>query len=249
MRIRNQLMLALAGLAVFAVIIMPNANAFAESSATSRLTITSQLTNGTEIQGYFTQLTLPDSSFSTGFTPATFTLNDGETYLVCVADYLNYFFDYWLDTGSTDRVRTISINEDTALSAVYRVEDMQTDAGNAGQGEGSSGASTAAVTNTNAGSISWTYVQQLADRLSVYGGDNSKVPDLNLSGYGLPGGSEVMQYDSMYELVGSGMVVSDTMLAADMAGLEWNSLTEEQQCFLAIVLNLGIPLDENGLPA
>jgi hypothetical protein len=83
----------------------------------------------------------------------------------------------------------------------------------------------------------------------VYGGDNSKVPDLNLGGYDLPGGSEVMQYSSMYELVGSGLAVSDAMLAADRAGLQWNSLTEDQQCFLAIVLSLNIPLDENGLPA
>jgi hypothetical protein len=240
---RSELMLALVGSAIL-VVIMQNVNAFAEP-ARSQLTITSQLANGTEIQGYFTQLVLPDSSFSTGFTPATFTLNNGETYLICVADYLNYFFDYWLDTGSAERVRAVSINEDTALSAVYRVEDAQPGAGsNTEQSEASAGAS------ANAGSsISWTYVQQLADRLSVYGGDNSKVPDLNLGGYDLPGGSEVMQYSSMYELVGSGLAVSDAMLAADRAGLQWNSLTEDQQCFLAIVLSLNIPLDENGLPA
>lgn len=214
-------------------------NAYAEST-TSQLTVSSQLANGTAIPGYFTQLTTPDSSLQTGFTPATFTLNNGETYQVCVADYLNYFFDYWLDTDSTDRSRSVAISEDTQLNAVYRVEDLPPAGGGSVEEQNSA---------PSPSGTSQFHLLELAEKLAVYDGDNSKVPGLNLSGYDLSGGSQVMQYGSMYELISSGLSVTDTMLAANAAGLEWNDLSEQQQCFLLLVLNLDVTLDENGLPA
>ena len=38
-----------------------------------------------------------------------------------IADFRQYVFDHWLDTGSTDRWRSIEISEDTNLVAVYRI--------------------------------------------------------------------------------------------------------------------------------
>lgn len=71
---------------------------------------------------------------------------------------------------------------------------------------------------------------------------------MSLSGYKLADGSEITQCGSMYTLVSSGMNVSHVARAAELAGVDWESLTEAQQCFLVMVLNVNIPLDENGLP-
>lgn len=56
---------------------------------------------------------------STGFSPATFTLNKGQTYTVQVDDYGSCNFAYWLDTGSTNSQRSISVTSDSSVTAVY----------------------------------------------------------------------------------------------------------------------------------
>jgi hypothetical protein len=46
-------------------------------------------------------------------------LNDGQTYSLEADSYGSCQFAYWLDSGSTNSVRTISIASDTQLTAVY----------------------------------------------------------------------------------------------------------------------------------
>ncbi|MGA2665184.1 MAG: PQQ-binding-like beta-propeller repeat protein [Nitrososphaerales archaeon] len=90
------------------------------SSTTSSLTVASQDTAGGTITGYY--VTLYDSSMrtvGTGFTPADFTLDDGQTYAVQADGYGGCAFDHWADTGSTSSQRTISISEDAQITAVY----------------------------------------------------------------------------------------------------------------------------------
>jgi hypothetical protein len=249
---RIQGIMALAAAAAILLTASYNAKAYADPTTTSQLTVKSQLADGTELTGYFTQLTLPDTSTSTGFTPATFELNNDETYQIGVGDYLNYFFDYWLDTGSVDRLRIVSIHDDTVLNAVYRVEDQQQpgagDTGNE-QTQEETPQNDNPSTNASEPRINRVYLQRLAEKLAVYNGDNAKVPNQSLAGYSLPGGSQVMQYNTMYELINSGLNASNAMLAVDMSGLDWSSLSEEQQCFLLIVLNMDIAIDEKGLAA
>ncbi|HSB56383.1 MAG TPA: PQQ-dependent sugar dehydrogenase [Nitrosopumilaceae archaeon] len=89
-------------------------------TTTSTLTVRSQDMGGNTITGYWTVLQQGTTTIGTGFTPATFTLNNGVQYSIGVGNYGNYYFDHWLDTGSTIQPRSISISVNTELTAVYR---------------------------------------------------------------------------------------------------------------------------------
>lgn len=89
-------------------------------STTSQLTVNSQDSSGNTISGYFVELSQNGNQIATGFTPATFDLNNGEQYTVQVQDYGDFVFDHWFDTGSTDRNRQISTSSNTEITAVYR---------------------------------------------------------------------------------------------------------------------------------
>src|SRR5438132_8143730 len=54
---------------------------------TSQLTAITQNTSGQTISGYYTVLFQSSAIVGTGFSPATFTLNNGQTYTVLVDDY------------------------------------------------------------------------------------------------------------------------------------------------------------------
>ena len=89
-------------------------------SGTASVTVQSQNTNGQKITGY--EMLLYNSAGSlaaTGFTPAAFTLNDGQAYTLVADSYGSCNFDHWADTGSTSNSRTITISTNTALTAVY----------------------------------------------------------------------------------------------------------------------------------
>jgi hypothetical protein len=77
---------------------------------------------GNTISGYYTTLSQGGSQVQSGFSPAQFSLDAGETYEVSVADYDNYVFSRW-DDGSTSRTRSVSTTEPidttTTLTAHY----------------------------------------------------------------------------------------------------------------------------------
>ena len=80
----------------------------------------SQDANGNTISGYYTVLYQNGAATKTGYTPATFTLNTGQSYTVEVQDYGSYHFAYWLDTGSNNRDRAVSASTSPkVLTAVY----------------------------------------------------------------------------------------------------------------------------------
>jgi hypothetical protein len=88
---------------------------------TSQLQVDSQDNNGNHITGFYTELYADNGTqIDTSYTPASFTLNNGQSYAVHVEDYGNYIFDHWSDTGSTNATRTISISSDDAITAVYK---------------------------------------------------------------------------------------------------------------------------------
>ena len=57
---------------------------------------------------------------ASGFTPVTFTLNDGQAYTVEASDYGNITFDHWAQTGGDSRDLTLSIGSNAFVTAVYR---------------------------------------------------------------------------------------------------------------------------------
>lgn len=87
-------------------------------SSTSLLTLNAQDTYGAALTGYYMALYQNGQTVSTGYSPATFTLNNGQTYTIESDGYGSCVFDYWLDTGSTNVQRNISISSNVALTAV-----------------------------------------------------------------------------------------------------------------------------------
>ena len=85
---------------------------------TSRLTVSTQGTDGAALTDYWAQLNQNGVTVAKGYTPASFSLNNGQTYTVEADGYGSCAFAYWLDTGSTNNQRTISITSDTSLIAV-----------------------------------------------------------------------------------------------------------------------------------
>ena len=92
------------------------------TKTTHRLLIISVLGNWDTVVGYFTNLLQGGASVEIGFTPAEFNLNTGQQYTVAPSSYGNTCFDHWLDTGSTNPFRDVTLQSDTLLTAVYRVQ-------------------------------------------------------------------------------------------------------------------------------
>ncbi len=88
-------------------------------SNSSQLTITSQTTSGATISGYYTVLNQSSTVVATGYTPTTFNVNNGETYIVQVDNYQSCNFAYWADTGNTSYYRTVDVSNNTQYTAVY----------------------------------------------------------------------------------------------------------------------------------
>lgn len=90
------------------------------SNTTSKLTVTTQNLNGAAISGLWIQLYQNGAVIDAGSSPVTFTLNNNQLYTVVPNDWAGYIFDHWLDTGSTNSNRGISLSTDTTITAVYR---------------------------------------------------------------------------------------------------------------------------------
>jgi hypothetical protein len=99
------------------IVALPEADA--QLADTSSITVHTVDSSG-EIFGYYTVLSQGGVVKETGFSAATFTVNNGETYNVGVQDSGDLKFDHWQDTGSTIANRDISITSITELFAVYR---------------------------------------------------------------------------------------------------------------------------------
>jgi len=87
-------------------------------STTSEIIIITVDGLGVEITGYWTVLSQGGTPLQTGFSPLTFTVNNGETYEVSMGGWAGVTFDHWED-GSTVNPRTFSITSDTTFTAFY----------------------------------------------------------------------------------------------------------------------------------
>ena len=70
-----------------------------------QLTVSAQDTTGQSITGYYTVLFQNGGVVGTGFSPATFTLDSGQTYTVQMDNYGSCQFDHWAN-GEHERVQT-----------------------------------------------------------------------------------------------------------------------------------------------
>jgi hypothetical protein len=76
------------------------------------LTLQAVTVNGIEIEGLYAIIDRQQENAS------------GTTYKAYVGDFQDKVFDHWEDTESTDRERTLTTEEDTIVTAVYRTEEQ-----------------------------------------------------------------------------------------------------------------------------
>jgi hypothetical protein len=89
------------------------------SSATPpKVTVDSADLGGNPISGLWSTAQSSGNPIAGGFTPFSFPIVPGSTYIVCVADFGSYVFSSWAD-GSTTRCVSVSPSRDTVLTAVY----------------------------------------------------------------------------------------------------------------------------------
>lgn len=89
------------------------------TQGTSTLTVKTVDAAGSAITGYYTTLSQNGATVKTAFSPASFTLNSGQTYQVAVSDFGGYVFDHWND-GSTGKQKTVTGGQATTLTAYYK---------------------------------------------------------------------------------------------------------------------------------
>lgn len=94
------------------------------TQGTSTLTVRTVNAAGSPINGYYTTLSQNGAVIKTAFSPASFTLNSGQTYQVAVSDYGGYAFDHWSD-GSTSRQKTVTGGQAATLTAYYKTTAPQ----------------------------------------------------------------------------------------------------------------------------
>jgi hypothetical protein len=79
-----------------------------------------QNTAGAALTGYWTQLWQNGVTVASGYTPATYTLVNGQLYTIEADGYGSCAFDHWLDNGSTNNMRDITVTSNTSLVAVLK---------------------------------------------------------------------------------------------------------------------------------
>jgi parallel beta-helix repeat protein len=90
------------------------------SSTASQLSVETMGSSGNAMSGYYTVLDQNGNTVATGFSPTVFDVSSGQTYSVEVQNYGSCVFDHWSDTGSTDRLRTVTATSSAqVLMAVY----------------------------------------------------------------------------------------------------------------------------------
>ena len=122
-------------LSVLPLSLMPD-QALAASQAT--LTVNTEDMSGNAITGYYVQLyNSIGVNIDSKDSPATFSLNAGQTYGVEANDYGGCTFDHWADISARDNPRNISIAANTSITAVYNCGTSG--GGTGGGGTGNSG--------------------------------------------------------------------------------------------------------------
>jgi hypothetical protein len=83
------------------------------------ITVNSVDMKGKPFNGMWTTITKDGVTVQTGYTPLTFSADEGGTYTITVANFRQHIFDHW-DDGSKNRERTITATQDMTLVAYYK---------------------------------------------------------------------------------------------------------------------------------
>ena len=89
-------------------------------ASTYALTVNSADMYGKATGGLYAVITKSGATVKTGFTSLSFVGSAGATYSVTVSDYGSTVFDHW-DNGSIVKARTLALNSNTTVTAVFRV--------------------------------------------------------------------------------------------------------------------------------
>jgi glucose/arabinose dehydrogenase len=91
----------------------------ADKPDTADLIVKSADLSNNTITGMFTTISSSNGTvLQEGYTPLTFTGDKGSIYTVTMADFGSRDFDHW-DSKSTGRTRTVTLNQDTTITAYY----------------------------------------------------------------------------------------------------------------------------------
>jgi hypothetical protein len=89
-------------------------------STTSLLSVNAVDASGNNLNGISVTLTQNRNTISSSYMPASFALNNAQSYTITASDFGAYTFDHWSD-GSTLRTMTLSVTRGTQLTAIYRL--------------------------------------------------------------------------------------------------------------------------------
>jgi hypothetical protein len=83
------------------------------------ITIKSATLPGATLSGMIAAIRSGSTLITWGYTPFTYTLESGTTYTVTMYGVSGHVFDHW-DDGTTNPTRTISLTQDTVITAYFR---------------------------------------------------------------------------------------------------------------------------------
>ncbi|HEX2013756.1 MAG TPA: hypothetical protein VLA68_00880, partial [Nitrososphaera sp.] len=93
-------------------------------AATAELTVKSTDLSGAEITGMYVTIRSEHGELEeTGYTPLTFAGVIGSEYVMTAADFENRKFEHW-ENGDSAREKSITLERDTAVTAVYRITQV-----------------------------------------------------------------------------------------------------------------------------
>lgn len=98
---------------------------FSTSSSTATLTIRSTDKSGNELSGIWAEIWDGTTLVADGFTPLSHSIQTGKQFSVSVSDWQETTFDHWED-ASTERLRQITISQDTAVMAFFNTGSEST---------------------------------------------------------------------------------------------------------------------------
>ncbi|MGI0005942.1 MAG: hypothetical protein ACREAI_05955, partial [Nitrososphaera sp.] len=90
------------------------------TKTTSRAVVITAELNGHSATGMYTTLAQGSTVVNAGYSHVGFDVNNSQQYTLTVSNFENFLFDHWVDTGSTNPSRTVSISKDTAFLAAYK---------------------------------------------------------------------------------------------------------------------------------
>ncbi len=99
---------------------------------TATITVTSVYSDGKSLTGMYIVLKQNGNTIATGFTPITFTVSFGQSYMITAADYINAYFNHWGDGTQSRSIYMTVLNPSNSLQAIYTTTPQPAPSGTPG---------------------------------------------------------------------------------------------------------------------